>query len=211
MGRRQLLRASGGMCAWLAPMPLLAETLRSTPSQVLGPFFPISKPADNDADLTMIAGHDTPATGQVIEVSGRVLGSDGAPIGGARIEIWQANAHGRYAHPSDDNAAPLDPHFQGSATLIADAKGNYRFKTIKPGAYPAGRRSMRPAHIHFEVTGGATRLVTQLYFAGDPWLEKDAVVRAAGVEAERLIVALAPASATQNMMRARWDIVLETA
>ncbi len=98
---------------------------------------------------------------------GRVLNAGGEPVSGARIEIWQANAHGRYAHPADDNPAPLDPNFQGYAKLLTDADGRYRFKTIKPSAYPAGA-FMRPAHIHFDVTGKLDRLVTQMYFPDDP-------------------------------------------
>src|SRR5205809_1232643 len=104
---------------------------------------------------------------EVIHVMGRVLNVEGQPVRGARVELWQANAHGRYTHPSDTNSAPLDPNFEGFAVQTTDAEGRYRFKTIKPGAYPANPNWMRPPHLHFEVTGKVNRLVTQLYFPGE--------------------------------------------
>ncbi|HEY0596261.1 hypothetical protein [Sphingopyxis sp.] len=88
----------------------------------------------------------------------------GRPVPHARLEIWQANAAGRYAHPSDDNTAPLDPDFQGYASLRADAAGEYRIVTVKPGAYPGGRRGMRAPHIHFDLSGRIDRLVAQCIF-----------------------------------------------
>lgn len=85
------------------------------------------------------------------------------------MELWQANAHGRYNHPSDPNPAPLDPNFEGFAVQYTDAEGRYRFRTIKPGAYPTGIENWwRPAHIHFDVTGRTDKLVTRMYFDGDP-------------------------------------------
>ena len=95
---------------------------------------------------------------------GQVINLKGEPVRNAKIEIWQANTYGRYTHPSDHNTAPLDPNFEGSALLTTDNDGRYRFKTIKPAAYPAGPNRMRPAHIHFQVSGRQDRLVTQMYF-----------------------------------------------
>jgi len=116
-GRRSLLRWMAG--APLASGLLLPQAMAATPTPAVdrGPFYPPRKPEDSDADLTQIRGHTGRAAGQVIDVSGRVLSADGKPIAGATIEIWQANQAGRYAHPNDTNAAPLDPHFQGYALL----------------------------------------------------------------------------------------------
>src|SRR6266481_6090201 len=187
------------------------KRMQRTPGQILGPFYPVVKPLDQDADLTTIAGKPGRAEGQVLHVMGLVLTVAGHPVHGARVEIWQANTHGRYTHPSDTNPAPLDPHFEGFAVLTTDAEGRYRMKTIKPGAYPAGPNRMRPPHIHFEVTGTSARLVTQLYFAGEPLNATDPFLQGAGANKERLIVSLEPP--TQGLEPdARvsvWDIVLE--
>jgi protocatechuate 3,4-dioxygenase beta subunit len=183
---------------------------RRTASQSLGPFYPLTKPADSDADLTLIKGHSQRAQGQVIYVAGRILSVAGEPLPGVGIEIWQANTHGRYAHPSDDNPAPLDPHFQGYARLVSDAQGRYRFKTIKPAGYPAGGFN-RPPHIHVDVTGRNHRLVTQLYFDGEPLNDSDPLLASTGANRDSLIVTLErPTPDLEPDARlASWDIVLE--
>jgi protocatechuate 3,4-dioxygenase beta subunit len=185
------------------------EPLTPTPRQTAGPFYPVDKPLDRDADLTQVRGRAGRAAGQVVHVMGRVLDSGGRPLAGVTIEVWQANAHGRYAHPGDDNPAPLDPNFEGYATLTTDAEGRYRFKTIKPGAYPAGR-TRRPPHIHFDVRGPTDRLVTQMYFAGEPLNDTDGVLGNLGERRDRLIVALEPPTpgVAADSRIARWDIVL---
>jgi protocatechuate 3,4-dioxygenase beta subunit len=144
------------------------SALARTPSGDLGPFYPVEKPLDTDADLTRITGRSGRARGEIIEISGRVLAKDGTPQGNARIELWQANAVGRYAHADDDRAdVPLDPAFQGYADLVADAQGYYRFLTVKPGLYPVGSSSFKRApHIHLDVRGRRRRLITQMYFEG---------------------------------------------
>ena len=129
----------------------------------MGPFFPATLPADSDADLTWLKGHKDRATGEVIEISGRVLDPKGNAIRGAIIELWQANAAGRYDHPRDISKAPLDSNFQSYASLRTDADGAWRIITIKPGGYdsPIGHRT---PHIHFDVRGREHRNVAQLYF-----------------------------------------------
>ena len=116
----------------------------------------------------------------MLNVAGKVLNVRGEPVRDAKIEIWQANTYGRYTHPSDTNSAPLDPNFEGSAVLTTDTNGQYRFKTIKPAGYPTGPNTMRPAHIHFQVSGRQDRLVTQMYFEGDPYNETDPFLNSAG-------------------------------
>ena len=190
---------------------VVAQAFRRTPDQILGPFYPVRKPLDQDADLTTIAGKPGRAEGQVLHVMGRVLTVAGHPVPDARVEIWQANTHGRYTHPSDTNPAPLDPHFEGFAVLTTDAEGRYRMKTIKPGAYPAGPDRMRPPHMHFEVTGQSNRLVTQMYFAGEPLNDTDPFLQGVGPNKERLIVSLGPPTPElePDTRVAVWDIVLE--
>jgi protocatechuate 3,4-dioxygenase beta subunit len=206
--RRRLLGLSGASLA-LAAIGAHAGAMRATPAQTSGPFYPADKPLDSDADLTLIKGHTHRASGQVVHVMGRVLDSSGKPVRGASIEIWQANARGRYVHPGDSNPAPLDPHFEGYASLTTDELGRYRFKTIKPGAYPAGN-AVRPPHIHFGVTGGKQRLVTQMYFPDEPRNDKDFVIAGAG-DARKLLIAdlMSPtADLEPESWLARWDIVL---
>ena len=206
--RRQLLRFSGASLALVA-FGAHAATMRATPAQTSGPFYPLDKPLDSDADLTLIKGHKHRASGQVVHVMGRVLDAAGKPVRGASIEIWQANARGRYVHPGDSNPAPLDPHFEGYASLTTDELGRYRFKTIKPGAYPAGN-AVRPPHVHFGVSAGKQRLVTQMYFPDEPRNDKDFVIAGAGEARKSLIAEVGPPTADlePESWLARWDVVL---
>lgn len=175
-----------------------------TAESPMGPFYPTLHPADADADLTWLRGHSARASGQVIEVSGRVFDVRGNALPGATLELWQANAAGRYDHPSDVSKAPLDPHFQGYASIRTDAGGNWRIVTIKPGSYdsPIGNR---PPHIHWDIRSNKTRNVAQLYFPEE----------AAGNAADTLYKALGAGAATSLAARDaadpnkyRWDVVL---
>jgi protocatechuate 3,4-dioxygenase, beta subunit len=182
--RREILKMSAvltgaaAVCAAAVPAAAAAELPR-TPGQVLGPFYPL-KELPQTADLTRVPGRTGRAAGQVLNVMGRVLNIAGERVRNATVEVWQANAYGRYTHPSDINPAPLDPNFDGSAHLATDSEGRYHFKTIKPAAYPAGPNLIRPAHIHFQVSGRQDRLVTQMYFENDPHNEKDPFLGSAG-------------------------------
>src|SRR6266851_2508938 len=191
LGRRELLM----MSAVIAGLGTVTATkaagaaereLQRTPGQILGPFYPL-KELPQTADLTRVPGRPGRAEGQVLNVMGQVLNLAGEPVRNAKVEVWQANAHGRYTHPSDPNPAPLDPNFEGSAVLTTDAEGRYRFKTIKPSAYPAGPNRMRPAHIHFQVSGRQDKIVTQMYFESDPYNETDPFLNSAGGRKELLI------------------------
>jgi len=209
--RRDVLRMSvalGGGA--LLPSASFAQAqLRTTPDQILGPFYPVGLTPNLSGDLTMLPGHSARAKGQLMVVMGRVLNRSGEAVRGARVEIWQANAVGRYAHPSDTNAAPVDPDFECFGVALTDADGRYQFKTIKPAAYPTGPNSFRPAHIHFDVSGRQDRLVTQMYFDGDPYNDKDRFLQSIR-QPERLIVKLQPASAdvAPEAVVAAFDIVL---
>ncbi len=183
LGRREILKMSTILAASgfvFAPKLAIAQAaLLRTPGQIFGPFYPLGE-LPQTADLTQISGRSRRAQGQVLNVMGRVLNLAGEPVRNARVEVWQANTYGRYTHPSDPNPVPLDPNFEGTALLTTDSEGRYRFKTIKPAAYPAGPNLMRPAHIHFQVSGRQDRLVTQMYFEGDPYNVTDPFLNSAG-------------------------------
>jgi len=191
------------------PLVVIPHTL----SELSGPVFGHDSLAENDDDLTR--QHAGEPLGERIIVSGRVLDEDGRPVPNTLVEIWQANASGRYVHEVDQHPAPLDPNFTGAGRVITDQQGRYRFTTIKPGAYPWRNHpnGWRPAHIHFSLFGPSflTRLITQMYFPGDPLLAFDPMWHSVADE-----------SARQRMMSAfdldttepewalgyRWDIVL---
>jgi protocatechuate 3,4-dioxygenase, beta subunit len=142
------------------------------------------------ADLTK--EHAGAPIGERIVVTGRVLEASGRPVRGTLVEIWQANSAGRYLHPVDQHDAPLDPNFSGVGRVITDDEGRYRFYTVEPGSYPWGnhRNAWRPKHIHFSVMGPAfaTRLITQMYFPGDPLIAIDPIAQSVPKDAlERLI------------------------
>lgn len=188
----------------------IAGKIRHTPFQTIGPFYPVELPADQDADMTILGNNKERAAGTVIYVSGRVLDTQGAPVANATLDIWQANAAGRYAHPADANTAPLDANFQGFARVRTDAAGTYKFKSIKPGAYPTGDGDwVRPPHIHFDVRGNKSRAITQMYFEGDPLNEKDRILNA--IRNKETVVAkldAATGTAEKGALNVRWDVVL---
>ena len=150
----------------------MADKLKTTAHQILGPFYPLIKPS-KVGDLTRADGQPGQAQGQLLYLSGRVLDQSGNPVQRAKLDIWQANSFGRYTHPNDTNPAPLDPNFEGFAVVETDDDGCYSLKTVKPGSYPGGAGTIRPSHIHFEIFGKRERLVTQLYFVGDPHHAED--------------------------------------
>ena len=155
------------------PLVLIPQTL----SEITGPVYGHRSVTDADRDLTN-RGRGEPI-GERIIVEGRVIDEDGRPVPDSLVELWQANAAGRYAHRVDQHAAPLDPNFSGAGRTVTDDNGRYRFVTIRPGAYPWNNHAnaWRPAHIHFSLFGTnfLTRLITQMYFPGDPLLPHDPI------------------------------------
>lgn len=155
------------------PLVALASSLTDLRSPVFG--HNSTKPGDGD----LTKQHSGEPLGERIVVTGKVLDDDGHPVRGALIEIWQANAAGRYQHKNDNHPAPLDPNFTGCGRVLTDNEGNYTFVSIKPGAYPwkNHENAWRPAHIHFSLFGAGilSRLVTQMYFPGDPLLAFDPI------------------------------------
>jgi protocatechuate 3,4-dioxygenase, beta subunit len=156
------------------PLIYLPQTITETTGPQLGPKRVLDK---RDSDL--LAGHEGEAIGERIIVSGQVFDTEGKPLRGTLVEIWQANAAGRYRHQWDRWPAPLDPNFTGAGRALTDDEGRYSFTTIKPGPYPWGNHdnAWRPAHIHFSLLGRAfaQRLVTQMYFPGDPLFPYDPI------------------------------------
>jgi protocatechuate 3,4-dioxygenase beta subunit len=186
-----------------------AARLHVTPPQIVGPFYPVAERPDLAGDLARSSSGAAEARGQLLYVMCRVLTCAGEAVAGARIEVWQANADGKYCHPSDVNPAPLDPNFKGFALLTTDAVGRCQLRTIKPGRYPTAEGDIRPPHIHFAVDGRFDRLVTQLYFAGEPENQTDRWLNAAP-RPEQLIAALerAPSHLEPWARVARFDIIL---
>lgn len=208
LSRRTVVKSLAGAMA--VPAAASAGALAPTPQETLGPFFPVRTPAEHGFDLTHVSGRQGRAKGQIIELAGRVLRTDGSHVAKARIEIWQANAAGRYINPVDKNSAPLDPNFKGVALLRARADGAYRIRTIKPGPYPDPAGGMRTPHIHFDVTAGDYRLVTQMYFPGEPLNEKDLLISTMQGRARNPALATCKAaeSSESGVMAYQWDIVL---
>ena len=156
------------------PLVIIPQTL----SELTGPVYPYGHLSALDSDLTR--QHAADPIGQRITLQGRVLDEDGRPIPQTLVEIWQANAAGRYTHARDNNRAPLDPNFSGAGRTLTDAEGRWRFVTIMPGAYPwpNHHNAWRPRHVHFSLFGPnfLTRLITQMYFPGDPLHALDPVL-----------------------------------
>ena len=167
---------------------------------------------DARADLTT-AGKSAPI-GERMVLAGRVTDENGKPVRDALVEVWQANAAGRYRHPGDTHDAPLDPNFTGTGRLLTDSEGRYRFVTIVPGAYPWKNHAFawRPRHIHVSILGNAPvhRLVTQMYFPGDPLLALDPIFQSVPAGArERLLAALDVELGTEGIaLGYRFDIVV---
>jgi protocatechuate 3,4-dioxygenase beta subunit len=191
------------------PLVLLPHTL----SEITGPMYGHGVVKETDNDLTR--QHVGEPLGERILLTGRVVDDSGRPAPHTLIEIWQANAAGRYRHGVDTHPAPLDPNFTGAGRTLTDEKGRYGFTTIKPGAYPwkNHENAWRPAHIHFSLFGPAfaTRLITQMYFPGDPLLPFDPILQSIPDErARRRLIASFDLLTTQPgwALGFQFDIVL---
>jgi protocatechuate 3,4-dioxygenase, beta subunit len=204
--RRRLLAASlAGVALAGLPRRAWAEERIPTPRQTAGPFYPVEFPADADNDLVAVKGARGTAKGELLLLAGTVMDLTGRPLSGARVEIWQCNAFGRYLHPGDNNPAPLDPNFQGYGTFATAADGAYSFRTIKPVPYPG-----RTPHIHFRVAGpGFAPLVTQMYIAGEPGNARDGLFNSIRDERARRSVTVELAQARGgDALAGRFDLVL---
>jgi protocatechuate 3,4-dioxygenase, beta subunit len=186
--------------------------LRQRLTEVTGPLLGEGRVGETDHDLTVQHGGEP--LGERIIVEGRVLDGDGRPIPDTLVEIWQANAAGRYRHDGDRHPAPLDPSFSGAGRCLTDGEGRWRFVTVKPGAYPWKNHpnAWRPAHIHFSLFGRSftQRLITQMYFPGDPLLAFDPILQSVPEAARERLVSSFDLDATvpEWALGYRWDIVL---
>ena len=195
MDRRKFLRGNllAGSVAVLAGGHVQAKktvAAMATPPEIEGPFYPLVAQEDTDFDLTKIEGRSASALGQVVTITGQVKDLEGKPISGATVDLWQANAAGKYRHPHDSSKAKLDPNFQGWAVLKTDNNGQYTVKTIIPGAYPVSGEWTRPPHIHFKVSKlGYEGVTTQMYFPDHPLNTADRLLKRKSTREQALMTA----------------------
>ena len=181
-----------------------------TPAEIEGPFYPIVAQKDVDFDLTRIEGQEGTALGTVIQIQGHVRDTTGKSLPDATVDLWQANAAGRYHHPHDSNPAPLDPNFQGWAIVQSGQQSRFQFTTILPGAYPVSDKWSRPPHIHFKVSKrGYEELVTQMYFADQPLNDRDRLLlRHPESQRSAMIASSVSAASDETPAVYAYDIVL---
>ena len=208
--RRAVVKSAGvagvaGLAVVACGGQALAE-LTATPRQPTGPFYPVDLPLDSDNDLVQIAGRPGQAAGEVFHLFGRVLDPDGRALAGTEVQIWQCDARGYYHHPRD-RGGRADPNFQGFGTAATDAEGAYRFRTIRPVAYPG-----RTPHIHVAVLGSDFEaLVTQMYLRGEPGNERDGLFGRIRdpLERESVLVAAKPAPEVEaGALAGTFDLVI---
>lgn len=190
-----------------------ARPLVVTPSQTIGPFFAIGLVADEDCDLACKVHGGPRCQGIPIVVSGRVLDEHGNAVRKALIEVWQANMWGKYEHPDDTTDLPLDENFKGWGRVLTDAEGRYRFRSIKPGAYPNPGYDnwMRPPHVHFSIfaAGVMQRLITQLYFPGEALNDIDPILNSVeDLDARAALIARSLPNEPDGSLAFGFDIVL---
>ena len=205
--RRDLLAAGLGLAGLIGARPLLAAQAVLTPWQAAGPFYPVELPLDSDNDLVQVAGRSRPAEGIVTHIFGEVLDRGGRPLRGARVEIWQCDARGRYHHPAD-RGGRADPDFQGFGAMTTGADAAFRFRTIRPVAYPG-----RTPHIHFAIGApGMAPFTTQMYVEGEPLNARDGLfnrIRDPQARAS-VLVALRPAPEVEaEALAGRFRIVID--
>ncbi len=202
LSRRAALALSG-VAAMLAARPVRAAI--ATPEQTSGPYYPApdQRPADTDWDLVKVEGALREAGGEVLWLSGQVLDRAGAPVAGARVEIWQCDVNGRYHHPRDQGEGrPLDTGFQGFGAMMTGEEGGYRFRTIRPVAYPG-----RTPHIHARVVTSGRDLVTQIYLSDEPANQRDFIYRRLGA-AGQAAVTIDPVQRADGDLEAGFDFVV---
>jgi protocatechuate 3,4-dioxygenase beta subunit len=203
--RRRLVAASlGGAALASWPWRARAQARVVTPRQTAGPLYPREFPADGDNDLVAVRGRSGLAKGELLLLGGTVMDRSGRPLAGARVEIWQCNAFGRYHHPGDRSGAPLDPNFQGWGEFVTAGDGEYRFRTIRPVPYPG-----RTPHIHFRISGRTVpELVTQMYVEGEPGNERDGLYGWLEPAARAAVTVRLHKAPDGKALASRFDIVL---
>jgi len=203
--RRRVIAAGLSTAALIAATPALAA-LKPTPRQTRGPFYPERIPLDHDNDLVRVKGRAAQAMGEITHLSGRVLDTDGKPISGAKVEIWQCDRNGIYHHSGDRRVGRVDGNFQGYGRTLAAADGGYRFRTIKPVSYPG-----RTPHIHVAVQApGFDELVSQIYIDGHPQNARDFLYRRVAESGAPVAARFVPAPEIERgALKAHFDLVLD--
>lgn len=200
------LALAGAAVVGVTPTWAADALLRPTDTDDIGLFYPQSLTASRGFDLTRIKGQKGSARGELLYVNGRVLNTKGEPVVNAVLEVWQANAAGRYAHPGDNSSSPLDPNFLGFARIRSGKDGVFGFKTIYPGTYEG-----RTRHIHFDVRGQRSRLVTQMYFEDEPKNDTDPLFKAHSDQDRKTVIARRGSpngSREPDAIVADWNLVL---
>jgi len=216
--RRNFLKIGAGSAGAFVFSSSISKAFASacglTPPQTPGPFYPGKEEFHQDNDLTRLSGHLSRAKGQVVYIKGKIVDTKCNPIQGATVEIWQACESGKYNNPNDPNTAPLDPDFKYWGETYSDQNGEYVFKTIIPGAYPADTDWIRPPHIHFKVSRlGYQELVTQMYFKGNSYNDQDLILRRIpSGERNSVIVSFEPSPAEYDArsLLGKFDITLRS-
>lgn len=182
-----------------------------TPSEMEGPYYPITPQDDKDADLTRVKGKSGVAKGEKIEVFGQIMDQNSNPIEGVTVDLWQANSHGKYHHPHDPNPKPLDENFQPWAILKSGAKGEYKIKTIVPGIYPiTGTDMKRTPHIHFKISkNGYKSLLTQMYFPNHPANAADPLIMDRTKKETELMTAKKIKQLPNGITQYQFNIIIE--
>lgn len=211
-----MLASRRAMLGWTAAaagasrLSAAPTTLQPTPPEMMGPFYPRVSPWESSVDMTRVPGGNGRALGEPVDLVATVRDRTGAPVRGAIVLAWQASAAGVYGHPRDMVKLPPDPNFLGHAMLRTDRDGAVRIATVKPGAYPDMPGRLRTPHIHFEVIGEESRLITQMYFPGEALNAKDRLIEDM-VKAGRDPRALTCRKDENSPYRHFWDVVLERA
>lgn len=204
--RRLLAGALAGAALAGLPWRASAQARTPTPRQTAGPFYPDQFPADGDNDLVQVKGQSGIARGEILLLAGTVMDVDGKPLAGARVEIWQCDAGGRYHHSRDSSNVAPDPNFQGWGQFVTAADGGYRFRTIRPVPYPG-----RTPHVHFQVTGERIpRLVTQMYVQGEPDNLRDGLLNSLNPRDRAAVLVRLDKAPDGSALAGRFDIVLRT-
>jgi protocatechuate 3,4-dioxygenase, beta subunit len=177
-------------------------TRRGTPQLTIGPFYPLHRPSEEDPDLTKMTGRAELAFGTLIEIFGQIGDETGRPISGAMIDTWQTNGYGAYHHPSDESGQPKDPGFQGGAIFSADAEGRFRIRTVMPLPYASRQR-----HVHFDIKGRNRRLITQMFFPGEPNTKDPLFNSLRNADLERSVTAVEHAP-IDGWKRYEWNVRL---
>lgn len=193
------------------PVKAALESCGLTPAQTEGPFYPVNDQADKDNDLTLVSGKSEQAKGEIIFLKGIVQDDQCRPVSNALVEIWQACASGKYNHPGDPNTAELDPNFQYWGRSVTNKKGEYAFKTVRPGHYRATDTWMRPAHIHMKVhRRGFEELTTQVYFSDDRYNEGDRILQALPADERARVVVDFRANLSDEAPEGRFNITIRS-